>query len=249
MDGLKRQRAVEDALIMFAVWLRAERKVKPGTVASYVSTVMAWHRRRAGAMLPDFEPVRLKAALQGMRNKALARGGSKPRFEAVTATEVAEWIAGYWCSSDVDMVTLCAAVAAGFCGLLRVSEYCVKTGRTFDPRTLPVVGDLTWGEEWASFMIYPRKKRGKVTCKDYAVVVRDGDVLRPAALLQRMVSMRRVRGTWVPGRPLFEVGGRALREDVLNGFIASACAASGQRIASSPEGWCVYRLRVDCGRQ
>ena len=151
----------------------------------------------------------------------------------MTAAEVAAWIASYWCSSDVDMVTLCAAVAAGFCGLLRVSEYCVKAGRTFDPRTLPVVGDLTWGEEWASFMVYPRKKRGKVTGKEYAVVVKDGDVLRPAALLKRMVSMRRVRGTWVPGRPLFEVGGRPLQEDMLNRFIASACAASGQRVASS----------------
>jgi hypothetical protein len=69
--------------------------------------------------------------------------------------------------------------------------------------------------------------------KSYAVVVRDGEVLRPASLLKRMVSMRRVRGTWKPGSPLFVVGGRALDEGVLNRFIASACRAAGQRIASS----------------
>ena len=45
--------------------------------------------------------------------------------------------------------------------------------------------------------------------------------------------MRRVRGTWAPGRPLFEVGERPLQDNVLNNFIASACAASGQRVASS----------------
>jgi hypothetical protein len=103
----------------------------------------------------------------------------------------------------------------------------------FEARTLPTTDDLTWGVDWASFLVYPRKKRGKVTGKDYTVVVRDGDVLRPAALMQRMVSMRRARGSWRKGRPLFEVGGEALREDMLNAFIASACRAAGQRVASS----------------
>jgi hypothetical protein len=198
---------------------------------SYLSTVLAWHKRRYGAMLPDFEPVRLKAALKGMR--AMRQGDEAPRFEAVSAREVAEWVRMYSCSSDVDMVTLCAAVVTGFCGLLRVSEYCVKTGASFTSCTLPVAGDLTWDDDWAAFNVYPRKKRGKVKGKSYTVVVRDGEVLRPASLLKRMVSMRRVRGTWKPGSPLFVVGGRALDEGVLNRFIASACRATGQRIASS----------------
>ena len=50
--------------------------------------------------------------------------------------------------------------------------------------------------------------------------------------MQRMVSMRRACGSWRKGRPLFEMGGEALREDSLNAFIASACKAAGQKIAS-----------------
>jgi hypothetical protein len=163
----------------------------------------------------------------------LRRGSEARRFEAVSATDVAVWIGDGWRSHDADLVTLCAAVAVGFCGLLRVSEYCVKVGRQFDARTLPTTEDLTWGVGWASFVVYPRKKRGKVTGKDYAVVVRDGAVLRPAALMQRMVSLRKSKGSWRRGRPLFEVDGCALHEGTLNSFIASSCQAAGQRIASS----------------
>ena len=53
--------------MMFATWLLVERKLAVATVSGYVSTVMAWHKRRHGDMLPGYEVVRLRAALKGMR--------------------------------------------------------------------------------------------------------------------------------------------------------------------------------------
>ena len=60
-------RAVESMLELFATWLFEVRGLDAGTVRGYVSTVMSWHDRRFGAMMPGYEPVRLRALLRGMR--------------------------------------------------------------------------------------------------------------------------------------------------------------------------------------
>ena len=48
--GHEAQRAVEDVLILFAVWLVEVRGVMPATAKTYVSTVRAWHAHRFGDM-------------------------------------------------------------------------------------------------------------------------------------------------------------------------------------------------------
>ena len=74
--SLERKREVEGTLCLFASWLRVQRKVGAGTVRAYVGTVMAWHQRRFGPMMPLFEPVRLRALLKGMRLEQ-SSGGRK----------------------------------------------------------------------------------------------------------------------------------------------------------------------------
>jgi len=133
-------------------------------------------------------------------------------------------------ASDVGMVTLCAATAVAFCGLLRVSEFCVKAGRDFDGAILPEVRELRdCGDEMA-FDIWPRKKGAKVRGKEYCVSVRDGSRLQPVSLLRRMRVLRRSQRTWGGAMPMFMVGGRALDELTMNKFLKAACVRLGMPV-------------------
>jgi hypothetical protein len=230
LQGLKAQREIESCLMMFATWLLVERKVAVATVSGYVSTVMAWHKRRHGDMLPGYEVVRLRAALKGMRclsgREVLQQEPVAPMELGAMLDEAVDW-------GDADCLSLCAAVACGFCGLLRISEYCETARRKFDGRVLPTVGDLVLNGGEGEFRVLPRKKRGKVRRKEYVVRVRDGRFLRPAAMLQWMAVLRKRRGTWRSSDPLFMVGKAPMSEAMVNGFLASMCRAAGRDVFRS----------------
>ena len=183
--GSEAQRAVEDSLILFAVWLVEVRGVAPRTAQAYVSTVRAWHARRFGEMLPAFECVRLRAVLKGMQAVKASRSTRKRR-RAVRTQMLA---AGMAAALDDTPDGRCAraALSLAFCGLLRVGEYTTPSAVRYDAHRLPTVGDVTFSNdefgEMATVMIWPRKKGMKVCEKQVAVVVRDGELLRPVTAL------------------------------------------------------------------
>lgn len=222
------QRAVEHLLEVFAVWLHDVRRVSAATVRAYVSTVTAWHHRRFGPMLPGYEPVRLRALLKGMRLSQVQRGGPSEE-RAVTTLELSRGTRELYDAGDVDVVTMCAAAQAGFCGLMRSAEYCVRGSAAFSPARLPTLGDLRFGRRgrWASFYIWPRKKGTKVKGKEFEVVLRDGKFLQPVRLLREMLRLRRARGAIRPDDPLFAVSGQALSAERLGSFVRDMVRAAG----------------------
>jgi len=140
--GVQAQRAVEDLLILFAVWLVEVRGVAAATAKSYVCTVRAWHGRRFGEMMPGYSPVRLKAVLKGMRllrpsNARALRRGIRTQVLAGGLDTV---FGGEPQGRDEQCAV--AALSLGFCGLLRVSEYTMKSTKAYEATKLPVVGDV-----------------------------------------------------------------------------------------------------------
>ena len=231
--GSEAQRAVEDSLILFAVWLVEVRGVAPRTAQAYVSTVRAWHARRFGEMLPAFECVRLRAVLKGMQAVKASRSTRKRR-RAVRTQMLA---AGMAAALDDTPDGRCAraALSLAFCGLLRVGEYTTPSAVRYDAHRLPTVGDVTFSNdefgEVATVMIWPRKKGVKVCGKQVAVVVRDGELLRPVTALREMLCQRRAAA----GEPLFLCQGRPLTKKKVTAlvqFVVRAVGGSAAGISS-----------------
>ena len=231
------RRAVEGLLEQFAVWLHDVRSISVQTVRAYVSTVTAWHHRRFGPMLPHYEPVRLRALLRGMRLQSAPPAAEE---RVVTTQEVARGTSELCDMRDADSVTLCAAAQAGFCGLLRSAEYCVRGGARFDGARLPIVADLRFAAdpvEAAVFPVWPCKKGVKVKGKVFDVVLRDGQLLKPMTLMRKMMELRRLRGRVAANAPLFEVAGRPLTAERLSGFVQAMVRAAGGGGWRRPN-WC-----------
>ena len=205
--NLASQRAVEDKLILFAVWLVEGRGLKPATARAYVSTVRAWHERRFGAMLPNYSVARLKAVFKGMER--LVGGKPKKLRRGVRTQLLAQAIERSLGNSPLD-VTLRAACEVAFCGLLRVSEYTSSVKGAYDKRRLPVVGDVSFGVdedgEYATVMTCPSKKGSKSQGKSVPIELRDGRFLQPVASLRAMLRQRKA----APDEPLFVGGGAPL---------------------------------------
>ena len=217
-------RAVEDTLILFAVWLVEVRGVAAATARAYVSTVRAWHGRRFGEMMPGFQAVRLRAVLKGMR--AVRPSGPRRPRQGVS-TQVLATGMGVAFGGDADSRSAVAALSVAFCGLLRVSEYASHSARRYNRAELPVVGDVTFssdGEgEFAVVMVRPRKKGVKSRGKSAAVIVRDGSLLRPVAALKAMIRGRNA----APTEPLFLWQGRPLTTRTVTGLVRMVAVAAG----------------------
>jgi len=226
--GVQAQRAVEDLLILFAVWLVEVRGVAAATARSYVCTVRAWHGRRFGEMMPGYSPVRLKAVLKGMR--MLRPSGRRAPRRGIRTQVLAEGMDTVFGSEPQGRDEQCAvaALSLGFCGLLRVSEYTTHEAKTYDSAKLPVVGDVQFKRdrdgEYASVMIRARKKGQKATGKSDEVIVRDGSLLKPVTALRRMLEgRRRLRSD----QPLFVWGGRPLTSRLVTGLVKQVAEAAG----------------------
>lgn len=237
LAGATAQRAVEDKLIAFAVWLVEVRGVKAQTAKAYVSTVRAWHARRFGEMLPAYTCVRLRAVLKGM--KAVQRLEPRVPRRGVRTQHLAAAIRRCL-DRSADGTTLKAACELAFCGLLRVSEYCVSSEGNYDVRELPVIGDVRFGRddqgEYASVLVRPRKKGARCKGKSVPVFVRDGTLLQPVQSLRRMLAQRRA----APNAPLFVLGGEPLRASEMHGVVKWLMASVGQ----NPDEFGSHSLRI-----
>jgi len=236
--GLMAQRAVEDVLIMFAVWLVEKRDVQPKTAKAYVSTVRAWHARRYGEMLPGFVAMRLKAVLKGMKRVRQVRG--RRRRRGVRTQLLAQALAQSL-GESLDDATLRAACETAFCGLLRVSEYTVRGKGRFNKGKLPTVGDVAFSKDeegalLATVMVSPSKKGDKSKGKSVPVQLRDGTMLRPATSLLRMLRMRRAQ----PDEPLFVYKGEPLRAATMSSVVKWLM----QSVGEDPAAYASHSLRI-----
>ena len=233
-DTLWKKRRVESTICLFASWLRVHRRVDAGTVRAYVGTVMAWHERRFGPMLPLFEPASLRALLKGMRVRQPETGDKRdrrpvlPQLLRMALQKVVD-------RHSLRDVTMAAAASVAFCGLLRVSEYAAK-GR-FDARRLPTVADCQFQRgrcgkqgwhEVATLDVWPRKKGLKVSSKSCQVTLRDGAFVQPVAWLKQMRALRKQRGQWRPNDPLFMVSGEALSVESVHRFAKFCMGTVGE---------------------
>ena len=236
--GNEAQRAAEDTLILFVVWLVEVRGVAPATAKAYVSTVRAWHARRFGDMLPGYSCVRLRAVLKGMR-ALLADQQPRPRRRAVRTQVLAAGMRAAFGAAPDDLNAK-AALTLAFCGLLRVSEYTTASAAFYDRRRLPTVGDVSFSTdefgELATVMVRPAKKGGKSTGKSSAVVVRDGELLQPVTALRQMLRQRRA----APDAPLFLWRGRPLTSATVSQLLKFVVEAAG----GSAVGLSSHSLRI-----
>ena len=121
-----------------------------------------------------------------------------------------------------------AACEVAVCGLLRVSEYCVKGGKGVDEDKLPLVRDVTFSRDAygtkATLMMSPSKKGARAPGKRVPVELRDGDVLRPVQALRRMLRARQAK----PDEPLFVLKGAPLVDKTMSSLVKSLMAAVGE---------------------
>ena len=76
--------------------------------------------------------------------------------------------------------------------------------------------------------VWPRKKGLKVVDTSCQVTLRDGTFVQPVTWLKRMRALRRQRGQWGPGQPLFMCGGKALTVDAVQRFAKWCMAMVGE---------------------
>ena len=246
--GVDQAREVEAVLCLWASWLRCERALTPRTVCAYVGTLMAWHERKFGPMMPLYEPVRLRAMLKGLRK--LCPEGPKRDRSGVPTQALQQAIQRTVDWDDLHDVTLAAAASAAFCGLLRVGEYTSASPSTYDSKRQPLLRDCHFDQvrgrdgRWevsATISIWPRKKGLKVMGKTCPVFLQDGKLVQPVALLRRMVALRKAAGLGQPGSPLFLLPGRRL---VTPGVVTRYVRWLMSMVGEDPRRYSSHSLRI-----
>jgi len=217
----RQAKAEEEELLMdFCTWLvtcwPSGKRIAPKTAQKYVYQVQSWHRLQpesGGSIGGGMPLVRWKAAIRGMRRE-LGDPAKRKRYGCRTQhlSEALEKVLG---GGSAQEQVWRAALATGFCGLLRGGEFARQRGETFDP-----INHLTWddlsfyrdgaGVLHAVLVLRVLKSEESLRGKTQRLVLREGgSLLDPVRELWRMAQMAPVAAEARGRTPLF----RELRND------------------------------------
>ena len=211
----------EEALLMdFVLWLvlcrPSGRSISIDTAAKYVGTVQCWHERRFGHRIGGgLETSRLKDMLKGMRRE-LGQPPRRVRF-GVRTQHLAAAIRRYLTPSAstpawerAELANWRAALACGFCGLMRAAELALQPGELWDPELHLSRADVTFhrtadGTAYAIVMMRPVKNGRHLRGKTVPLTLFDGELIKPVSELRSLIEADPVPEERKARTPLFRL--------------------------------------------
>ena len=238
----------EELLLMeYACWLVTVRGVAPATARQYVSTVQTWHEREHGVRLAGgLNMARLPAMLKGMEN---AEGGKRPRRlrRGLQPRKLAKAMRHCLGGGSIVEANWVAALAVGYCGLLRGKEMGRGDNKSSDLTKELSRDDVTFfrrkGRECAQILMRPCEK-GKMGTQGKTVKVwlaGGGRYLDPVAALRHLFEVDPVpKGGWAT-TPLFrDADGGALTTTRVRTVVRGLVGFLG----GSPKEFGAHSLRI-----
>ena len=243
----------EETLLMdFFVWLVAcrpsGRSISVETAQKYIYEVQAWASRLpygGGRIGGGLEMARLRGLARGMA-AACGEAEKRPRY-GVRTQQLAEAMAAQLAGGSADEANWRAALATGFCALMRGAELGAADGETWSEELHVTRADLTFfrdegGVLHAVIMMRPLKK-GPGTRKTTPVFLRaGGSLLDPVMELWEMVRRDPVPEAARASTPLFRDtrSGRAFRTSDVCAVVRWLMQSIGER----PERFGAHSLRI-----
>ena len=212
--------AAENMLLDFALWLVLERpsgrRISARSAAKYVSQVRAWHLRTFRTHLcGDLDYSAMRDTLRGVC-RLVQQPAKRQRFGIRTqdlATAMRRRLRG-GTAADANWR---AALATGFCGLLRAAEFAMQAGETFDAAKHLTRADVTFrrtraGKEYVILQMRPAKRRTGEGKTVPLMLASGGTLVDPVKELKKLFEADPVpRAEWA-STPLFRnEDGSALR--------------------------------------
>jgi len=136
----------EEILMYFACWLKQHKDHQPDTVigqlSGLASELVAMGRQNPMEDERGIPLKQLKRCLRGLKRKFSKK---KKRRDALTMDKLLKVVEHTEQRSDLsplDKATLCGALCAGVCMMLRVGEIVCDTKKKFDPERNPTLADI-----------------------------------------------------------------------------------------------------------
>jgi len=236
----------EWSLILFVEWLAAWRSGKRrtqlavDTISEYVSMVKQELSVLFGFALAGL-PTRLPAVIKGLRRERPKRDRRKRRGVRRSHLRAAWGASSKLRADTAEAVNLWAAATTAWQGLARGAEIASSGAggqRSSDEvKRLPTRADLSFGEahgrRFAQVMLRPAKRTNGERGEKVPLLFEEGDGAGSDtfAALQRLEQFDPVATGRRESTPLFRIGGKTLRTELLRRLAQRIMRAAGQRSA------------------
>jgi hypothetical protein len=212
--------AAENMLLDFALWLvlcrPSGRSISARSAAKYVSQVRAWHLRTFRTHLcGDLDYSAMRDTLRGVCR--LVRQPTKRQRFGIRTQDLATAMRRQLHGSTAADANWRAALATGFCGLMRAAEFALQAGETFDSWKHLTRADVTFrrtqaGKLYMILHMRPAKRRTGEGKTVPLLLASGGSILDPVLEMQRLFETDPVpREEWAT-TPLFRnADGSAIR--------------------------------------
>jgi len=211
----RRAKLEEEELLMdFCTWLvmcrPSGKSIAPKTAQKYVYTIQSWHRRQpnsGGRIGGGMELSRWQGLIRGMRRE-LGDPAKRKRYGCRTQ-QLSEALEQELSGGTTEEIMWRAALATGFCGLLRGGEFALQRGEEFDEINHLSRADLSFfrdggGVLHAVLRLRVLKSEESLRGKTQRLVLREGGtLLDPVRELWRMVRADPVPKEERESTPLF----------------------------------------------
>ena len=214
-----------------------------------MSSVRAWHERLpfgGGVLAGGLHMARLKAMAKGMRRQ-LREAGKRPRY-GVRTQDLADAMRLLLSDGSVTAARLRAALAVGFCALMRGGELGTQDDETWDSQIHISYDDVTFfrdpssGRLCAVIMMRPLKSEKNVNEKSVAVILESGgSLIDPVAELWQLMQRDPVPADQRANTPLFRRhDGKAL----CTGDVRDLVKLLMKRLGHDPARFGAHSLRI-----
>lgn len=234
------EKVLEEELLMdFTTWLvmckPSGRAISPKVAQKYCYTVQSWHAKQphgGGRIGGGMELLRWRALIRGMRREL---GDPAKRKRYGCRTQQLSQALQEQLNDDTPRDRMWrAAMATGFCALLRGGEFALQRGEAFDPINHLTREDLKFfrdekGVLYASLQLRVLKSEESLRGKKHQLVLREGgSLLDPVRELWRMVSGDPVPVEDRATTPLFRhASGKAITVEEVRDTVKRLMAAVG----------------------
>ena len=207
----------EQLLVDFVLWLAlcrpSGRPVSAKSIAKYVGQVRVWHlRTQRRPLTGELGNEAIRDVLRGVE-RLVPQPAKLQRF-GVRTQDLAKALL-FLDTETCEGSMWAAALATGFCGLMRGCELGVQDGEAFDPTRNLTRADVRFrraddGTLYMILMMRPAKK-GPAQRKDVPLLIAEGgSLLDPVRLMQQMIERDPVAEEELASTPLFARRGRAV---------------------------------------
>ena len=230
-DKLEAEQMLMDFVLWLALCRPSGRPVSARSIAKYVSQVRAWHLRTQRTHLcGDLDYGVIRDTLKGV-----ARLVSQPehlRRFGVRTQDLAAALSLHLDTSSAEGSMWAAALATGFCGLMRGAEFGLQDGQRFDSSKQLTRADVSFytaadGSLYMVLMMRPAKKGPGQTKTVPLLIAAGGTLIDPVRMMQRMMALDPVPESEAASTPLFRRLGRCITVRETRGMVQRLMACLG----------------------